>query len=71
MENRFQDMFDKRTYNPKKRNSASKLRGCIQHEQLKTILALLTNNSVMEIFKKILITVLVASVPGHLLILNF
>ena len=32
VENRFQDMFDKRTYNPKKRNSANKLRGCIQHD---------------------------------------
>ena len=52
MENRFQDMFDKMTYNPRKCNSASKLNSCIQGEQSRIILALLTNNSVIEIFIK-------------------
>ena len=55
MENRFQDMYDKTMYNPRKFNSASKLSGCIQREQSKIILVLPTNNSVMEIFEKTLI----------------
>ena len=54
MENRFQDMFDKMTYNPRKCNSASKLNSCIQGEQSRIILALPTNNSVIEIFIKTL-----------------
>ena len=54
VENRFQDMFDKTKCNPRKGNSASKLSSCIQHEQSKIILALPTNNSVMEIFEKTL-----------------
>ena len=37
-------------YNPIKCNFASKLSGCIQRKQSKTILALHTNNYVMEIF---------------------
>ena len=41
-------------YNPRKCNSASKLSGCIQREQSKVILALRTNNSIMEIFEKTL-----------------
>ena len=54
MENRFQDMFDKMTYNPRQCNSASKLNSCIQREQSRIILALPTNNSVIEIFEKTL-----------------
>ena len=54
MENRFQAMYDKTINNPRKCNSASKLSGCSQLEQLKIILALPTNNSVMEIFEKTL-----------------
>ena len=54
MENRFEDMFDKTMYNHRTCNSASKLSGCIQCEQSKIILALQTNNSVMEIFEKTL-----------------
>ena len=41
-------------YNPRKCNSASKLKGRIQSEQSKVILALPTNNSIMEIFEKTL-----------------
>ena len=55
MENRFQAMYEKSMYNPRKCNSASKLSSCIQREQSKMILALPTNNSVMEVFEKNLI----------------
>ena len=41
--------------NPRKCNPASKLSGYIQREQSKVILALPTNNSVMEVFGKTLI----------------
>ena len=41
-------------YNPRKCNSASKLKGRIQSEQSKVILALPTDNSIMEIFEKTL-----------------
>ena len=54
VENRFLNVFGKTTYNSRKCNLASKLRGCIQREQSKITLALLTNNSVMEISKKTL-----------------
>ena len=53
-ENRFQAMFEKSGFNPRKCNSASKLSGCIQREQSKVILELLTNNSIMENFEKTL-----------------
>ena len=43
-------MHNKTMYNPIKCNFASKLSGCIQRKQSKTILALHTNNYVMEIF---------------------
>ena len=52
MENRFQAMYEKSMYNPRKCNSASKLSGCIQREQSKIILALPTNNSIKEVFEK-------------------
>ena len=51
----FQTMFKKSVYNSKKYNLASKLSGCIQREQPKTILALPTNNSIMETFEKTLV----------------
>ena len=54
MENRFQSMQEKSGYNPRIINSASKLSGCIQREQLKVILALPTNNTQMEVFEKTL-----------------
>ena len=54
MENRFQAMCNKSMYNPRKCNSAGKLRGCIKREQSKIILALPTSNSIMEIFEKTL-----------------
>ena len=41
-------------YSPRKCNSASKLSSCMQREQSKIIFALLTNNSIMEIFEKTL-----------------
>ena len=47
-ENRFQAMYEKQGFNPRKCNSASKLSGCIQSEQSKVILALPTSNSIME-----------------------
>ena len=52
MENRFQSMQEKSGYNPRITKSASKLSGCIQREQSKVILALLTNNNQMEVFEK-------------------
>ena len=52
MEKRFQPMHNKAMYNPRKCNSVSKLCGCIQREQSKVILALPTNNSIMETFEK-------------------
>ena len=52
--NRFQTMFKRLGYNPKKQNSVSKLRGCIQKEQSKVILSLPTSNSFMETFEKTL-----------------
>ena len=54
MENRFQAMYEKSRDNPRKCNSASTLSGCIQLEQSKIILALLSNNSVMKVFEKTL-----------------
>ena len=54
MENRYQAMYDKSMYNPRKCNSASKLSGCIHRELSKVISALPTNNSIMEIFEKTL-----------------
>ena len=50
MEKRFQAMYNKTMYNPRKCSSASRLSGCIQ--QSKIILAIPNNNSVMEIFRK-------------------
>lgn len=41
-------------YSPRKINLASKLRGCIQRERSKMILALPTNNAIMETFEKTL-----------------
>ena len=54
MENRFQSMQEKSGYSPKIINSASKLSGCIQREQTKSILALPFNNTQVEVFGKIL-----------------
>ena len=47
-------MFEKSGFNPRKCISASKLSGCIQREQSKIILALPTNNTIMEAFEKTL-----------------
>ena len=52
IENRFQAMQEKSSYNPRTINSASKLSGCIQREKSKVILALPTNNVQVEVFEK-------------------
>ena len=52
IENRFQIIQDKTSYNPRIINSASKLSGCIQRERSKCILALPINNTQMEVFEK-------------------
>ena len=54
IENRFQEMKNETGYNSRKINLAGKLSGCIQREQSKCILALLTNNCHVEIFEKTL-----------------
>ena len=53
-ENRFQAMFEKLGFNPRKWNLASKLSGCVQGEHSKAILTLPTNNSIMETFEETL-----------------
>ena len=52
IENQFQAMQEKSSYNPRIINSASKQSGCIQREKSKVILALPTNNTQMETFEK-------------------
>ena len=54
MENRFQSMQEESCYNPRIINLASKLRGCIQREQTKSILMLPFNNTQVEVFEKTL-----------------
>ena len=54
MENRFQSMQEKSGCNPRIINSASKLSGCIQREQTKSILALPVNNTQLKVFEKTL-----------------
>ena len=54
MENRFQSMQEESCYNPRIINLASKLRGCIQREQTKSILMLPFNNTQVELFEKTL-----------------
>ena len=54
MENRFQSIQEKSGYNPRIINSASKLSGCIQRDQTKSILALPVNNMQVEVFEKTL-----------------
>ena len=52
IENRFQIIQDKTSYNPRIINSASKLSGCIQREKSKCIIALPINGVQMEVFEK-------------------
>ena len=52
--NKFQAMFEKSGFNPRKCNSTSKLSDCSQGEQSKVILALPTNNLIMVTFEKTL-----------------
>ena len=54
MENRFQSMQEKSGYNSRIINFASKLSGCIQREQTKSIFVLPVNNTQVEVFEKIL-----------------
>ena len=46
--NRFQFMHDRYGFNPRKYNSASTLRGCIEREMTKVIIALPTSNEVLD-----------------------
>ena len=52
IENRFEKMHKKFGYNPRKYNSASTLSGCVQRNQSKVIITLLTNYEHAEIFEK-------------------
>ena len=54
MENKFQTMQEKTTYNPRKFDSASKSSSRIQREMPKLILEFPTNKSIMERFEKTL-----------------
>ena len=54
IENRFEDMFKKYQYNPRKCNSASTLSGCIQRDLSKVILTIPTCNDHVEVFVKTL-----------------
>ena len=54
IEVRFQSMYDKTMFDPRKCNSAGKLSGCMQRKQSKVILAYPTNNCIMETFEKTL-----------------
>ena len=54
IENRFENMFKKYQYNPRKCNSASTLSGCIQRDLSKVILTLPTCNDHVEVFEKTL-----------------
>ena len=60
IENRFEQMFQKYHYNPRKCNSVSTLSGCIQRDLSKVILTLPTCNDHVEVFEKTLTGVLAA-----------
>ena len=65
-------MQEKSSYNPRIINSASKLSGCIQREQTKSILALPVNNTQVEVFKKKhYAAALAVSIPDFHSILRF
>ena len=51
-ENRFQFMHDRYGFNPRKCNSASTLRSCIEREMLRVIIALPTSNEAVDIFEQ-------------------
>ena len=53
-ENKFHKMFEMSCFNPRKCHSVGKLSSYIQRAQSKAILALPTNNSIMETFEKTL-----------------
>ena len=55
IENRFQQMYEKYGYNPRKCNSASTLSGCVQRDLSKVIITLPTNIEHAEILQKSLI----------------
>ena len=52
-EDRTKEMMQKFRYNPRKRTSASSLRGCIHQYLSKAIIALLTQAEVVELFEKL------------------
>ena len=51
-ENRFQFMNNRYGFNPRKRNSASTLSGCIEREMSRVIIALPTSNEIVYIFEQ-------------------
>ena len=51
-ENKFQFMYDRYGFNPRKCNSASTLSDCIKREMSKVIIALQTSNEVLDIFEQ-------------------
>ena len=54
MESRFEIVYQKYFYNPRKCNSANSLGGCIQRDLSKVIIAHPTSSSMIEIFEKTL-----------------
>ena len=54
VENRFEQMYKKNYYNPRKCNSAHTLSGCIQRDLSKVIIALPATSAHTEIFEKTL-----------------
>ena len=54
IENRFQLMHDKYSFNPRKCNSASSLSGSIERDLSKVIIALPTTNEIVDVFEQTL-----------------
>ena len=52
LKNGFELMYKMYGFNHRKCNSASSLSGCIEKEISKIIIALSTNNTIMEVFEK-------------------
>lgn len=50
--NRFELMYNTFGFNPEKCNSASTLRGCIERDLSKVIIALANRNAIEDIFEK-------------------
>ena len=54
IENRFQLMHDKYSFNPRKCNSASSLSGSIERDLSKVIIPLPTTNEIVDVFEQTL-----------------